>query len=153
MEMGLCERLMWVDRTANRDDVNEKCTIQKGNMLELRRERLKKVTYEMHVQSGENKLCLMKCKWKIISLDFAVGVLFDYGEKLTSYNWKLRDRKKFSIGIKSPESIFTIFTDNNNIREVTMKSGRPEPRQGISCLKILDFERFEPMYRLIRQSL
>ena len=55
-------------------------------MLELRRGRLKKGTYEMHVQRGENKLCLMKCKWKIISLDFAVGVLFDYGEKLTSYN-------------------------------------------------------------------
>jgi len=31
-----------------------------------------------------------------------------------------------------------------------MKSGRPEPRQGIPYLKILDFERFEPMYRLIR---
>lgn len=94
MEMGLCERLMWVDRTANRDNVNEKSTIQKGNMLELRRGRLKKGTYEMHVQRGENKLCLMKCKWKIISLDFAVGVFVWLWRKAYKLQLKVKGLKE-----------------------------------------------------------
>lgn len=74
MEKG--RKDMIVGKIANRDNIGEKSIIEKKNIYDLSRGRFKMDTYEMHVQRGENKLCLIHDKWKITSLDLAKSKKF-----------------------------------------------------------------------------
>lgn len=78
MEKG--RKDMIVGKIANRDNIGEKSITEKKNIYDLSRGRFKKDTYEMHVQRGENKLCLINDKWKITSLDLAKSKNLGFGK-------------------------------------------------------------------------